>query len=71
MRFTGHQQDEQQVYGHIVRGIESDRVFQGEQCTQWLGAMLHPTVGNGNTLAEPGATQFFPGNQLIQDLIVG
>ena len=66
-----HQQGKQQVYRLIVRGIEINGFLQREQGAQGLVAVLHPTVGNGDSLAQPGTAELFPADKLGEHFVVG
>src|SRR5690606_16380772 len=64
-----HQQEEQQVDGLAVDGVEVDWTFQFHQRADGAAALAHAAVRDGDAAPEPSAAQLFARDQRVVDLV--
>lgn len=66
-RLFWHQQHKQQIDRATVRRIEGNRCRQTQEGTGSLLEPLDATVRNRDTLAKTGGTEFFAGEQAVEN----
>ncbi len=74
MLFSGFLRDQQaaeKIHWLLVDTVEINAFTKLHECTQCPVDVLCPSVGESNTLAEPGAAQPFPGEQAVKYLRAG
>src|SRR5690606_16981560 len=64
------QQDEQQVNRGAVDGVEIDWSIKAQHGADGRRTASEAAVGNGDAVAETGGTEFLPGYQAFEDVLV-
>ena len=66
-----HQQDKKKIDRTSVRRVEGDRRFKSDEPSHRFTQSLDAPVRNGDALTEACGTQFFPGEQAVENLAPG
>jgi len=66
-RLLGYQQDKEQIDRAAIRRVKRYRRCQTQECANSLFQPLDSTMRNRHTLAQTGGTEFFAGEQAIEN----